>query len=378
MNAPRPIRKQAPRRPTMGKVLVRVESDSWFLRDQIPVEVRDSQLTLTDRVFNRHEVDLPEGVYRFSAVLEDGIEHFAYQTVEVGRKSEVVLRAKNSKSEDKRDVARSRRFVKARENLRPSRAGIGRSFNPDHNESVQLLKLEGAAPSEDSEYGWAFSGALPSTRSTRALSVPSIRLRILKTTYTISLPVTPVAVPTPNTCFIHFEEPAPRATRVSTWFSRERIVASALQRMYMRGELSYASAIMTRNAAELLRKKYTDPPAAALGALVLNKVGRAHEFESWLINLARDFDWLPDGKILLAALWAQRKEDSRRALRLAREACDQTPLFTESFSLLLHLMRQWADKKSPSRASVEGLSLLTPKASRVDWNSFMFTLRETT
>jgi hypothetical protein len=84
----------------------------------------------------------------------------------------------------------------------------------------------------------------------------------------------------------------------------------------------------------LLAEKYSDPTGAALGALILYKVGRLGGWTGWVENLVRDFEWLPDGKILLANLLFDRKERTELALQLALRASRQTILYnTESFSL---------------------------------------------
>ena len=53
--------------------------------------------------------------------------------------------------------------------------------------------------------------------------------------------------------------------------------------------------------------------AVALGGLTLHRYGRLRERQDWIENLARDFAWIPDGRILLAALLMNDRECFARA-----------------------------------------------------------------
>ncbi len=61
-------------------------------------------------------------------------------------------------------------------------------------------------------------------------------------------------------------------------------------------------------AARLLLTKYSDPVAAALGGLILYRLGRLAERQEWVENLSRDFGWLRDGQILCAAFLSRDEE----------------------------------------------------------------------
>src|SRR5688572_14149119 len=61
-------------RPT-GKIKPQLASDSWFLGQSVSFEIRDSGLRLVARTKTQDPLELPEGLYEVSAVLEDGRKH---------------------------------------------------------------------------------------------------------------------------------------------------------------------------------------------------------------------------------------------------------------------------------------------------------------
>ncbi|MDH5304584.1 MAG: hypothetical protein OEW64_10885 [Gammaproteobacteria bacterium] len=131
---------------------------------------------------------------------------------------------------------------------------------------------------------------------------------------------------------------------------------------------------MAEQATELLRQKYSDPTGAALGAIILNKVGRLERLESWVRNLAQDFPWLPDGKILVASINFARRSNMDEVRDLVIAASGQRPLFTESYSMLLDLLRRWPRDTDGDwrRGALKEVSSHSPY---VDWDSICFSLR---
>jgi len=142
--------------------------------------------------------------------------------------------------------------------------------------------------------------------------------------------------------------------------------------MLAAGNLASAAS-MADQATELLRDKYADPTGATLAALTLRKVGRLAPHESWMENLARDFAWISDAKILLATLLVARRADLDRARCLALEAASQRVLYTESYALLLDLLRRWPRDTAyrPIPAAIGDLARSSPY---VDWNSSCFSV----
>jgi hypothetical protein len=145
------------------------------------------------------------------------------------------------------------------------------------------------------------------------------------------------------------------------------VVANALQNMMAAGYM-FKAADMAKDAVGLLRDKYDDPTGAALGALILYKFGRLGSWQSWMENLVRDFDWLPDGKVMLAKLLYDADTDRDRALELAIRASSQRMLYSESYSILLDMLRRWP-RAVDEMARKEAVDRLASRASYIDWES---------
>jgi hypothetical protein len=99
-------------------------------------------------------------------------------------------------------------------------------------------------------------------------------------------------------------------------------------------------------------------------------MGRTGEHPQWLANLARDFPWLPDGRILLAALLMKEAEPARRqpGLDALLSATTQRPMYTDGLSLAMELLRRWPDDESlPART--ERLTELAKYSAYADWDS---------
>jgi hypothetical protein len=106
----------------------------------------------------------------------------------------------------------------------------------------------------------------------------------------------------------------------------------------------------------------------------LHRFGRLHEKQDWVENLSRDFDWLPDGRILCAAL-LQRDDDASerdRGLDLLLNATERRPLYTDGLSLGLELLRRWpGEERSAERR--ERLERLAEYSAAADWESIALT-----
>ena len=73
-----------------GDLNISVSSDSAFLGQRVPIEVRDSRHRLVKRTTSS-TVQLPAGLYEISAVLEDGRRHSAVVDVVAGKPTPVEL-----------------------------------------------------------------------------------------------------------------------------------------------------------------------------------------------------------------------------------------------------------------------------------------------
>lgn len=118
-----------------------------------------------------------------------------------------------------------------------------------------------------------------------------------------------------------------------------------------------------------------DPPGAALGGYILHQAGQLQEKQGWVENLARDFQWLPDGRILLAALLRRDSSsaEQNRGLGLLLSATENRPLFTDGLSLGMELLRRWPDEASRGQR-FERLDYLAGLSAGTDWGAFNLTV----
>lgn len=346
-----------------GKLLVQLKSDSIFFGRNVPIHVRDSNMRLVQRSSYDRQFDLPVGLYEVSAVLEDGNKHSQLVQVREGELAPVELGAREEIQEpvsiihaEVTDVPayKRQRFTKEMESLTDD------DTKPYTEATTQLLDVTGASLIRETRTLWIF-------RSSPDLdSVPTALIRINKRKTLISLPASPQGRPTENTCVVKVEETRTGA-HVNAWISPKRSVANALQNMLASGYVLHAANVAD-DAVELLQYKYSDPTGAALGALILHKVGRLRRWASWVENLARDFGWMPDGKVMLANLLYENESTRPRAFELAMQASKQRMLYTESYSLLLDLLRRWP-RNSEHEAIHKAINALASRAPYIDWES---------
>jgi hypothetical protein len=125
-------------------------------------------------------------------------------------------------------------------------------------------------------------------------------------------------------------------------------VADAIARYLQSGNLPNA-AIIGAEAEGLLRHKRLDAFGAALGGYALLRLADLERLHDWPANLARWFQWLPDGAIIAgeqAALSADHKTAVEYFCAAARRGL---PVFTDGFSLLASRLREYgqADQRAP-------------------------------
>ncbi len=366
---------------SLGSLRVSVESKSVYFMNNAPVEIRDAGMKLVAREQNKRDFKLPEGLYQVSVVLGDGQEHTRIVQVRANENIAVQLGAGgvtpaatesafpgHSPTIEVSALHNDRAFALARSSAAQFR-------NSRFTETADTPDEQLSAPEGMPAAALLETKAAKLVRQTRTLwilectgsldAVATATFQIGDRRWEISLPTSPPGM-TNNLCAVRIDE-TPTGAHATAWISPERTVANALQNMAVSGYLSSAAS-MADQATELLQSKYSDPTGAALAALILRKVGRLARHESWIVNLARDFGWMPDGKILLASLLSDRRGDLDRALDLALRAAKQRMLYTESYSILLDLLRRWPGDADRS-ARAEALNGLAAYASYIDWNS---------
>jgi hypothetical protein len=134
-----------------------------------------------------------------------------------------------------------------------------------------------------------------------------------------------------------------------------------------------------REAADLLFHKYRDPPAAALGALTLHRLGHLEDRRQWIQNLAHGFTWLPDGSLLLAALLKDDPDqgERRRGLDVLLDATGRRPLYTDGLSLALELLRRWPATEGKEER-YQRIDELASYAATAMWDALTLTTVEET
>jgi len=410
----------------LGTLKVRIDSDSHYFKSNIPVRIRNSRMKVLKLPREQREFKLSPGVYQVSAVLEDGQEHKQVVRIKEGEVANVEMGANNEKASIKahrRSTKRMRvqskapRYTKTIERLAahddlPMSSGAeapipGKEIDPQephtnspepHSNSPEpstnghessrphstgdkpsktksaLLALSGAFRVDGRENPWMLNC------ESNVEQVPTATVEISSNAgsqrYTISLPTSPHDTPDYNSCVVVIEK---RFSKLfpAAWISPSRTVANALQNMLAANQLHTAKDFAD-NATELLRSKYQDPTGATLGALVMHKFGILEEKQSWLENLARDFRWIPDAKILLASTMVhsvdQTRETHSRAFKIAIEASQQRILYTECYSILLDLLRRWPDKRD-NLARKKAIAHLAKQSPYIDWNSICMSQR---
>lgn len=347
----------------IGHLSVKLISDSVFFGDIVSIEVRDSQMNLVSRGNYGLQLDLPVGLYEVSAVLEDGQKHNHLVQIIEGEQTPVEFNIR----EGEQTLERSEQVNVEDEPLyKPPRHtekfdSLSHEESPTETDlSIQLLDVQGASVVREGRLFWVFECTSPLE------SIPTALLRIGDKKFHISLPVSPEREFPLNSCVLKAEITR-SGEHAHAWIASERTVANALQNMLASGYISRAADVADQ-AVDLLRYKYSDPTGAALGALILHRVGRLGRWMSWVKNLAMDFDWLPDGKVLLAILLSEKESSRDQALELALKASSQRMLFVESYSLLLDLLRRWSSEMGYDvrQGAIRELAMLAPY---IDWES---------
>jgi len=95
----------------------------------------------------------------------------------------------------------------------------------------------------------------------------------------------------------------------------------------------------------MLLEKRQHPLAAALGAYALLRLGETERMRDWPMNLARWYEWLPDGEIVAGEL-VHRRGDVAAALDRFVEAVRRgPPVFTDGLSILTARLRSFVKRE---------------------------------
>ena len=353
---------------TQGRLTISLAQDSMFLGSSLPVEVRDANLRLVQRISGNTTLDLPIGLYEVSAVLGDGQRHQAYvevmegdaRRIELGEAAPLATSAGDdydpqTSSDD--PLPNASRYQRATYTSSSAQQGEDASRTGDLP-GLELIELTGATVVE------LRRTQISIKCDPQIKAVPTAEVAVGSQHLLLSLPISPETY-TPSGAGVITVERRTRGLTAQAWISPERRVANGLQNMLSTGQLIEA-AQLAEQAIELLRGKYEDPTGAALGALLLNKAGRLARWESWLENLARDFAWLPDGRVLLVQQRRTRGEGGDDDLTMLLEASRQRVLYAETCSILIDLLRRWPESNRAKEidAAIEFLATDSPYIDR--------------
>jgi hypothetical protein len=326
-----------------GQLNVRVDDKSLWLSENLPFVVRDATMSIVGRGrTGEAPMTLPTGLYAVEAVTPRGRTMQQLVTVDAATPAEVVV-TEDSGRDDQQDQADG------------MRGGVQATLS---GTTACLLVTQDAG-------GWTFAPDQVLT------AVPTATFAVDGREWTASLPLNPQGRKEDEaTCRVELDL-ASSVPRLGVRFTSQRRVGRALDGMLRHQEVG-AGAELLDQAASLLLAKYSDPAAAALGGLTLHRFGRLRERQDWIENLARDFAWIPDGRILLAALLMNDTDERERVrgLGLLLDATQARPLYTDGMSLATDLLRRWpAEGETQAAERTERLERLAGYACVTDWDS---------
>ncbi len=341
-----------------GRLKVSFKSSSHFLGQTLPVEIRDAEGRLVARSTGPVDLPLAIGLYVVEATLPGGSRHTEVVQVAAGPPTEVVLRARKSRpSDDDND---------AEPDSGDEMAVAGAGAVPQDLPAIDLVDQVDCALLDGSGARWVFDAVAKPGQA------PMATFRAGRTTIGVSIPVNPSVKAEERPCTVTFAMRAGRV-RADVAFAHQRRVAWTLGGL-VKSDAAVSTAELFANADQILLEKYRDPSAAALGGLTLHRLGRLRERSAWVENLARDFGWIPDGGVLLAALLAHDDDPRQRARGLDRliQTAELRPLFADGRALAIKLLRSWPDDdRSDVRAKAMGAIAAEPGT--VDWDAMAFT-----
>lgn len=336
---------------------VTVGNDSPATRAPMSYTVRDAQLAVVhEGTIGTGPVELPPGLYAVEMLAPGGAAVTSLVQLEPGQTTNVAdVGAPEAETTPATDPPPSQPRTRG-----PSR-GIG-VRSPDVL-AARLIETELCTSEQLTDGSWQF---LPERELDK---VPTALFNLGPRTIRMSLPLNPIGGSARlSGCRVtSVVEGSRHLLRMS--FAEGRELCVTMDGL-LRHNTASAAADLFDGASDLLLGKYSDPPGAALGGLTLHRLGRVGERREWIENLANDFDWLPDGKILCAALLMKESDpgERQRGLTMLLSTAGKRPMYTDGLSLELELLRRWPDDDRHSERT-EQLTLLAPYSAYADWDS---------
>jgi hypothetical protein len=336
-----------------GRLEVQFRSRSAFLAETLPVEVRNGRNVLVWRSSGSGQTNLPSGEYLLRAVDIDGTLLEEELTITEGQRTMIELGQRGAR---RGRPSATERFHGDMFLTSPGDSALG---------PVEVVDVT-ACTVRRNEPWWIF-GPVPKPTMT-----PAARFSMGERFIDVSLPVEAARFYQHHFCLAAATS-TNGGDRIEVRFHPQRAVASIVDGM-LRNDGVFSAVDLLPSATELLYGKYYDAPAAALGGLTLHRIGRVGDRPTWIENLARDFQWIPDGAVLLAALLARSRDSAERerGVTALLAAAERRPMFTDGYALMLQLLRRWPGGEFGA-ARQAALDVAVRTYGVVDWAATVFT-----
>lgn len=358
----------------VGTLKISFRTSSYWLENNLPGDVRDADHRVQARFQGPTELPLAQGLYLVTATLPGGTPIEKVVTVSGGKDTVITFESAKNHQDREPTIPPVGADDSVETGAYPDVDGdAGRSLFPTSPgdsplEPVRLVDTHEGVASVVSG-GWSFEpAAVPQSTPYATFVLGGRRV-------TTSLPLNPYGAFPDNACVVAGVALGD-ATRIMTSFTRQRRVASTLEGIIRTGVLSTTTGLLDQ-ATELLYSKYNDPAAAALGALTLHRIGHLIERSGWVENLARDFSWIPDARLVLAAVLSTHPSADERSrgleALLSGSACRL--MFTDGLSLAADLLRRWPDEIDPVKRD-HSLAAISALAEQADLDSVVLVTYE--
>ncbi|WDU60784.1 hypothetical protein LRS56_18165 [Pseudomonas poae] len=331
-----------------GQLKVQVKSRVNFGGAATPIEIRNDDLILIISTSSKRIFELPVGIYEISAVLEDGKRQKQTVKVTESETANVSLEPKLPTQPQAPELAF--KFLSAEQ--------IQSLETP-----TQDFKLIGASSNVTI---YPEDGFWIVRHRQEMEHVAYAIIRKGHELFEVSLPISAGGHRLSVTCHIKTSSERPKS-HLQISISQSRSLSAALESLFISGQIGPAAKLAGR-AIHTLMNIYVDPTGVILAALILKKTGRLGAYLKQLEKLSTDFPWLPDAKILLASILMAQPNERKRAIQLAYEASQERILYTESFSMLMSLLR-YAPEADNVALCQKALTNIAKIAPDVDWNS---------
>jgi hypothetical protein len=367
-----------------GFLDVTSDSDSAFVRSSLPYVVRDSSLSVVaGGMVGQSPADMAEGMYSIDIMTPSGAPDTVVVNVRAGETTRIVVAHNGARDttgppeSDTEGVFYGDGTARIRGSGANSsyghRSAGGMFASPADGfemaaDSVQL-EVESVTECEVTRQLGA-SGVEFAPKRDTLNAIPTAVVTVGNRRFEMSLPLNPKGGQ-PGTCeclVAGVREHGQESVRMS--FAPERAVCVMVDGMLRNSSVHSATALF-QQAAGLLFDKYKDPTGAALGGLALHGMGRLAERARWVENLAQNFPWLPEGRILRSALLVGSRDPAERrgALSMLLSATLERPLYTDGLSLAMELLRRWPDDDDSRDIRMARLDRLADLSAYADWDS---------